>query len=293
MPAFASSARRAESVPSRAKGHTAVARLEASPRATVVIPAYNEADALPRVLSELVPLAMREGYEVIIVDDGSTDMTAPDVGADGFVRVVRHDRNRGKGAAIRTGIAEARADLVIFMDGDLTYPIEAIPGMVQCLATRDIVFAIRTRGVGNVPRVNRLGNRALAALISRVAGRRLTDPLTGLYAARRPWLAQMALASEGFAIEAEINIKACQMGLALCEHPITYRPRVGKTKLRPFRDGWRIVRAIRRHAGKRAETSIRPLLANPCTLSIYQPRVADAVALHVVAEDPLQRTPWG
>ena len=93
----------------------------ARPRTSVIIPAYNEEEGLPIVLGKLLPL-IDDTYEVIVVDDGSTDGTG-DVAADFPCRVVRHASNHGKAQAMKTGIRAARGENLIFIDADDTYPV--------------------------------------------------------------------------------------------------------------------------------------------------------------------------
>jgi glycosyltransferase involved in cell wall biosynthesis len=104
---------------------------------TVIRPAYNEAVALPAVLEALFSV-LGDDSEVIVVDDGSTDHTAS-LAATYGCRVLRHPHNRGKGAAVRTGLAAARGHFVIVMDADNTYPADTIPRMIDLGARYDFV----------------------------------------------------------------------------------------------------------------------------------------------------------
>ena len=122
-------------------------------RTTVVLPAYNEGAALPHVLDELGEY-LDGSYEVLVVDDGSTDDTT-EVAERYPVRLVRHGSNRGKGVAIRTGIAEAQGENVVIMDADATYPVPAIKEMVELLDDHDLVRGVRESEAGSMPVVNR------------------------------------------------------------------------------------------------------------------------------------------
>jgi glycosyltransferase involved in cell wall biosynthesis len=208
-------------------------------RTTVVLPAYNEGAALPHVLDELGEYLDRS-YEVLVIDDGSTDDTA-DVAGRYPVRLVQHVTNRGKGVAIRTGIAEAQGENVVIMDADATYPVPAIKEMVELLDDHDLVRGVRESEPESMPFVNRIGNWLFNKLLALSHGLEGADQLTGLYAMRRSEAVKLGTEARGFDIETEIGIKAKARGLREAEIPISYLPRVGEKKLSPWKDGLRIL----------------------------------------------------
>ena len=208
-------------------------------RTTVVLPAYNEGAALPHVLDELGEY-LDDSYEVLVVDDGSTDDTA-DVAEAYPVRLVQHSSNRGKGVAIRTGIAEAQGENVVIMDADATYPVPAIKEMVELLDDHDLVRGVRESDAASMPVVNRLGNWLFNKLLAISHGLEGSDHLSGLYAIRRTAAVKLGTEARGFDIETEIGIKARARGLREATIPISYLPRVGEKKLSPWKDGLRIV----------------------------------------------------
>jgi len=208
-------------------------------RTTVLLPAYNEGAALPHVLTELGEY-LDESYEVLVVDDGSSDDTA-DVAERYPVRLVQHPDNRGKGVAIRTGIAEARGENVVIMDADATYPVPAIKEMVGLLDEHDLVRGIRESEPESMPVVNRFGNWLFNKLLEISHGLEGTDHLSGLYAIRRSEAVRLGTEARGFDIETEIGIKARARGLREATIPISYLPRVGEKKLSPWKDGLRIL----------------------------------------------------
>jgi glycosyltransferase involved in cell wall biosynthesis len=202
---------------------------------SIILPAYNEADGLPVVLTELYSV-LDPGYDVIVVDDGSADGTA-EIARRFPCRLIQHSENRGKGAAVRTGLEAARGEAVIVIDADGTYPVAAIPTLVELLTEADIVRANRPRGAQAMPLINRIGNAIFNRLLSFSHGLDGSDHLSGLYGIRRDALTRLRLESEGFDIEAEIGIKARVGGMRVRSVDIPYHPRLGEKKLRPWRDG--------------------------------------------------------
>ncbi|HEX2194710.1 MAG TPA: glycosyltransferase family 2 protein [Candidatus Limnocylindria bacterium] len=211
-------------------------------RASLVLPAYNEEAGVRATLAAVAAVDV-DGLEIILVDDASTDATAHVALAAGAV-VVRHALNRGKGAALRTGVAAARADRIVTMDADATYPATAIPRVLELLDDHDYVSAARREGRANIPLVNRLGNAAIATAIRLLSGSRLADPLTGMYGIRRSAFLELHPASDGFAIETEVAMKAAGRSLRTAQVWIEYGTREGQSKLRPIRDGIDIARTI-------------------------------------------------
>lgn len=220
------------------KGEAVVAH----PLTSVILPAYNEAEALPGVLAELSRV-LDEHYEIIVVDDGSSDDTAAVAGRYPC-RVLRHQHNRGKGAAIRTGLNHAIGQYIVVSDADATYPVDAIPHIVELLATHDLVRCKRPHDSEHMPALNRVGNWLFDSLLSLLHGLDGADHLSGLYGLRREAVLRLKLVSSGFDIEAEIGIKARVRGLRVTAFPVDYQPRVGEKKLRAFQDGFHILSRI-------------------------------------------------
>jgi hypothetical protein len=212
------------------------------PLTSVILPAYNEAEALPVVLHDLGQV-VDAGYEIIVVDDGSTDDTFT-VAQTFPCRVVQHPRNRGKGAAIQTGLAHARGQYIIVSDADATYPATAIPRIVELLGDHDLVRCKRPRQSEHMPFINRVGNGLFDLLLSLLHGLDGADHLSGLYGIRRAVLQRMNLISRGFDVEAEIGIKARVRGLRIATFQVEYQPRLGQKKLRPLQDGLHILSRI-------------------------------------------------
>ncbi|MCE5257586.1 MAG: glycosyltransferase [Chloroflexi bacterium] len=212
------------------------------PAVSVVIPAFNEETGLPLVLQAVCGV-LDETYEVIVVDDGSSDQTAS-VAKAFPCRLIQHPHNRGKGAALRTGLQQARGKYVIFLDADNTYPAEAIPALAQLLQHNDLVRGARILNKENIPLLNRMGNHLFDAVVRFANIADGGDILSGMYGGQRDKLLALNLNSEKFDIEAEICIKAKAHKFKCATMPIRYDKRVGETKLNALHDGMRILSRI-------------------------------------------------
>lgn len=212
------------------------------PDVSIVIPAYNEEAGLPLVLRAVFNV-LDDSYEVIVVDDGSSDQTA--IVATKFpCRLIRHPVNRGKGAALRTGLMNARGQKVIFLDADNTYPVSAIPTLAHYLDDNKLVRGIRMFNQVNMPLINRVGNNLFDTIIKFINLVEGGDMLSGMYGGQRNVLQSLHLEAKGFDIEAEICVKAKAQGFHFASVPISYAQRVGEKKLNAFHDGFRILYRI-------------------------------------------------
>ncbi|MEE8470328.1 MAG: glycosyltransferase family 2 protein [Dehalococcoidia bacterium] len=197
--------------------------------ASIIVPAYNEEEGLQITLDKIYK-AVDGVCEVLVVDDGSDDATSK-VASRFPCKVLKHAKNLGKGAALKTGIRHASGKYLIFIDADDTYPPEAIPLMYEALESCDVVYASRTGGRDNIPRLNRLGGLIFQGLLRHLYGFKASDYSTGLYGIRKHHLEQMEISSSGFSVEPEIAIKASRMKLRMRDIPIRYGSRVGQAKL--------------------------------------------------------------
>lgn len=220
---------------------------------SVVIPAYNEERAIDEILGRV--LAQREPLraagistlEVIVVDDGSRDRTAERVAAHDGVRLVRHARNQGYGAALKTGFAAAAGEWLAFLDADGTYPAEELPALFTAARAggADLVVGSRMMGAASgMPFVRRVGNTLFAALLTLVSGRRVSDSASGMRVFRRSALAAVYPLPDGLNFTPVMSVRALYEGLRVVETPIAYQERVGQSKLSVVKDGLRFLRSI-------------------------------------------------
>jgi glycosyltransferase involved in cell wall biosynthesis len=205
----------------------------ASPRIVVIIPAFNEARALPLVIRDIPP-GLAEA--VVVVDNGSTDGTAEAARNAGAV-VLREER-RGYGWACLRGIAEVRrreADVVVFLDGDYSDHPDEMPDVVAPILRGDADLVIGSRMLGRRERGAMLpqalfGNRLASVLMRLRWGARFTD-LGPFRAIRLPDLVGLDMQDKTFGWTIEMQIKAVRAGLRCVEVPVSYRRRVGVSKV--------------------------------------------------------------
>ena len=221
-------------------------------RISIVIPCYNEARTI-RLIVDRVRAAPIANKEIIIVDDGSRDGTrdllrtqiAPLVD-----RIIYHDANRGKGAALRTGFAAATGEVVIPQDADLEYDPAEYPKLLGPILDdkADVVFGSRFVGAGP-HRVlyfwHRLGNQLLTLLSNMFTNLNLTDMETCYKVFRREVLQKITIEEDRFGFEPEITAKIARLGVTIYEVGISYHGRTyAEGKKIGWRDGFRALWAI-------------------------------------------------
>ena len=203
---------------------------------SVVIPAFNEAAHVASQV-ELVDEVMRTSgweYEIIVVDDGSTDGTAEAANAAGLSRVVRRQHNRGYGAALKLGVRRAAHEWILITDADGTYPVEAIPSLLAEAEANSMVVGARTGAVVRVPLARRPAKWFLNRLASYLAGRHLPDINSGLRLMRKSLINRYEhLLPDGFSFTTTITLSAACNSHPLTYVPINYHARLGESKIRP------------------------------------------------------------
>ena len=203
---------------------------------SLVIPCYNEEQGVREVMGRLPAIV----DEVVVVDNNCTDRTA-EVARSLGARVVAETR-RGYGAAYKAGLAAARGDIVVTLDGDGTYPPEEIPRLVDLLLDRDWEFLSASRfplaDRRAMSLTNRLGNRILTLATAILFGQPVRDSQSGMWVFLRPALERLRLTSDGMAFSEEIKLEALLRGLRFGEAHIPYGTRIGAVKLQRWRDGW-------------------------------------------------------
>ena len=202
------------------------------PKVSIIIPTLNEEKGIKNTIQE-IPDDIKAYSEIIVVDGLSEDNTTLEAEKANAKIVI--EKKKGKGTAMRSGVESARGEYLIFMDGDGTYPSEAIPKFLELLEEYDLV-------IGNiVPLLKEVKSKRieqfyvyfstkLTNLLFSIFGISLEDPLDGMRAIRKADFEKLALTSDGFEIEAEMNIKAVNQDFKITQVPIKYLKRKGKSK---------------------------------------------------------------
>jgi glycosyltransferase involved in cell wall biosynthesis len=208
---------------------------------SIVIPAYNEAEAIAPVVSLLRSTA--PWHEIIVVDDGSSDATSANAEAAG-ARVVRHPYNKGNGAAVKSGIRAATGEFVMVMDGDGQHRPEDALRIVSRLGEYDLVIGARSTET-QATHARRFGNGALNSLASYLTGRAIPDLTSGFRAARREHLREfLHLLPNGFSTPTTTTLAFIKAGYNVAFEPVEARARVGQSKIRFARDGAKFLMII-------------------------------------------------
>ena len=223
-------------------GETVINDQIAPPRVAVLVPCYNEELAISQVVTDFrsaLPHA-----KVYVYDNNSRDRTKEVAAAAGAI--VRIEPLQGKGNVVRRMFADIDADIYVLVDGDDTYDAASSPAMVQALIDTqlDMVNGRRVSTIQAAYRPgHRFGNVLLTTLVAAIFGRRFTDMLSGYRVFSRRYVKSFPALASGFEIETELTVHALELRMPTVEMDTPYkdRPEGSQSKLRTYRDGWRIL----------------------------------------------------
>jgi len=209
---------------------------------TLLAPAYDEEAVIEDFVRKVVP-TLTQGSELLIVDDGSVDATPTILDRlareHPLLRVVRHPVNRGLGAALATGFATARGDVVVTLDADLSHPLELVETLVAGTVDADAVFASRFMpggGMVGVPRWRRVISALGNLVFRRLFRTNVRDLTTGMRAYRRDVVSALELRATGFDCQLEIAVRLLASGATITEVPLVLTNRAaGTSKMRYLR----------------------------------------------------------
>jgi len=219
---------------------------------SLVVPAYNEEDGIAQIIARILPVedALEKlglELELIVVDDGSDDQTARIASAYSDLRLIRHSRNRGYGAALKDGFRHATGEYLAFIDADGTYPPESLPDLCRSALEfqADMVIGSRMNGTNHgMPFTRKLGNLAYSILLRTLSQAHLRDTTSGMRLLRKAVLPRLYPLPDGLDFTPAMSTRAVHENLKIIEVPIPYAERIGRSKLSVVRDGFRFTNAI-------------------------------------------------
>jgi dolichol-phosphate mannosyltransferase len=228
--------------------------LQTKKKLLVVVPCYNECDAIANVLKKFPTKQLQKHkwqVEIVVIDNNSTDGTSEVARQHGAT--VINEPQQGKGHAVMTGLQQISndTDYIVMLDGDDTYHPKEILRMIEPLDSGfcDVILGSRLQGKmkdGSMGQMSRVGNWFFSFLVRYFYRVNVTDVLTGYFAWKTSALDALLphLKSRGFEIEMDMITKMARLGLEVYSVPISYHPRVGDSKLNHVSDGWKILKTF-------------------------------------------------
>jgi glycosyltransferase involved in cell wall biosynthesis len=205
---------------------------------SIIVPIYNERETVEKVLRDIRDQTSHLGnFELIAVDDGSTDGLSREQLAALADIVITHDQNLGYGAAIKSGLRRASGDAVVIIDADNTYPADEIVRLVERMGSADMVVGARTGAAVHIPLLRQPAKWLLLKLANYLSERKIPDLNSGLRAFRRAAAQKfLHLCPNGFSFTTTLTLAFLCGDLRVDYLPISYRRRTGRSKIRPFKD---------------------------------------------------------
>jgi glycosyltransferase involved in cell wall biosynthesis len=244
------------------------------PQLSIIVPVYNEREAVEAVLDSIRDAGISAPFEIVAVDDGSTDGSAEileRLAAEGRIRITRHEQNVGYGAALKTGISAARADMVMIIDGDGSYPVKHFDQFVALAADHDMVVGARVTAILQEPKIRTVVKRFIIRMLKVLADIDVPDLNSGLRLMRREQVMRyFHLLPDGISFTSTITLILLSENRPVAFVPIDYFARTGASKFKPLRDTLGILLLILRTF----------LYFNP--LKVFVPAAAGLAALSLL-----------
>ncbi len=208
------------------------------PKISIIIPAFNEEEAIAKDIDTVKDTMAKAGfeYEVIVVDDGSTDRTA-EISRSKDITLIQHKHNRGTGSAVMTGIKHAKGEIIVTTDADNTYPNQDIPRLIKEMQSYDMVVGWRQREKGSLPLLRGPVKFVIRKLAEYITRTKIPDLNSGFRAFQRDSvLRYFNILPQGHSWVSTITVAFLSDNLEVKYIPIEYYPRVGKSKFHPITD---------------------------------------------------------
>jgi glycosyltransferase involved in cell wall biosynthesis len=216
---------------------------------SIIIPAYNEQEGIAKTLTRIFETmdAAQYDYEVIVVNDGSTDGTADEVKKFPRATLISHSRNRGSGASTNTGVRHARGEICVMTDADGTYPVQDIPRLLEEMNDYDMVIGARTKEAGTLKLLRVPAKWFIRSLASFLTETKIPDLNSGLRAFKKSnVLKYIHILPHGQSWVSTITLAHLSDDLDVKWIPIDYYPRLGTSKFRPVQDTYNYLMLVLR-----------------------------------------------
>jgi len=206
---------------------------------TIIIPAYNEEEGIADVIRRLKEL-YGEHYEILVIDDGSTDKTY-EIAKSMNVRVIRHPYNKGYGAALKTGIRNASGEILVFIDADGQHKPEDIDKLLSYIGEYDMVVGDRGQ-ISEIQLIRKIGKKIIGAVANYLAGMKIPDINSGFRAIKKNVAMEfLPILPNTFSFSTTLTLACIKAGYSVKFVPTRFHRRVGKSKIKHFRDGVRFI----------------------------------------------------
>jgi glycosyltransferase involved in cell wall biosynthesis len=210
-----------------------------------ILPCRNEERTLKKCITQIRDILKEENIQGEIIVSDSSDDRSPIIARKSKVTLIKHNE-KGYGIAIRRGFEKSKGDIIVIGDADGTYDFSSLPQLIKKAANADLVIGSRLKGNianGAMPWHHRyIGNPFLSGLLNILFGTYISDAHSGFRLIKRNAFEKLELKTTGMEFASEMIIKAAKNKMTIVEVPIDYFPRVGKSKLNSFSDGWRHLR---------------------------------------------------
>jgi len=214
---------------------------------SVIIPAFNEEGGIEATLDAISDClgTLDRKYEIIVVNDGSTDRTSETLKQRDDIVLVEHSMNRGYGASLKSGVHRSRYPLIAIIDADGTYPVESLPRLIEMMDEADMAVGARVGSEAKHSFLRLIPKWFLTRFAEWVAQSKIPDINSGLRVFRRDVAIRfLPLLPDGFSFTLTITLAMMTNGYAVRYEPISYHVRVGRSKIRPIRDTLRFLALI-------------------------------------------------
>jgi glycosyltransferase involved in cell wall biosynthesis len=212
---------------------------------SIIIPAFNEEKGISEVLDNITSLG--GNFEIIVVDDGSSDNTASIVEKYANIKLISHNHNSGYGTSLKTGIKHSKSDVIIIIDADGTYPYKQIPELVNAMKDGDyaMVVGARTGGDVKIPLIRKPAKWFINQLANYLSGIKIPDLNSGLRIMKKSVVDKyLNVLPDGFSFTTTITLAMLTNGYQVKYIPVNYFKRAGKSKIKPVRDTLNFIQLI-------------------------------------------------